>query len=267
MLNFICKDYNSALHSLSQITGVTEDKIISILEYDWEKQYENEERIFIQSNVYEDPFPYDFGDYILLNGFPDPRFTDERPAIHWFHGARSIFPDDYLHYGIIPLSEMYPKIKQMVDDIALKLNIKSRECRSELQKHHKWLAEFKINDSKSHGGPFAMLMYGAAATPEAFGNHSYLDEPEIIADYAKMMYDTEAEIILSEFKRISIPIIVEFIEPKDSEHISLKNLASTVIQYLYRKLHKENVGLHSNICFSNNGKSIQSDLIVKIHRI
>lgn len=266
-MDIICKDFNSALHSLSQIMGVPEDKIISVLEYDWEKQYENDERIFIQRGVYEVPFPDDFGDYKLLNGFPDTRFTDEHPTIYWFHGARSIFPDDYLHFGILPLLEMYPKIKQMVDDIALKLNIKSRECKSELQKRHKWLAEFKINDSKSHGGTFAMLIYEAAATPEAFGNHSYIDEPEIITDYAKMVYDTDAEIILSEFKRISTPIIVEFIEPNDSEHISLKILASTVIQYLYRKLHKENVSLQGNICFSNKGKSIQSDLIVKIHRI
>ena len=126
-MDFVCKDFDSALHSLSQIMGVPDDKIISILEYDWEKQYENDERSFIQNGVYEVPFPDDFGDYILLNGFPDTRFTDEHPTIHWFHGARSIFPDDYLHYGILPLLEMYPKIKQMVDDIALKLNIKSRE--------------------------------------------------------------------------------------------------------------------------------------------
>lgn len=266
-MDFVCKDFDSALHSLSQIMGVSEDKIISILKYDWEKQYEKDDIMLIQNDFYEEPFPEDFGDYILLNGFPDVRLTTECPSIHWFHGARSIFSDDYLHYGILPLSEMYPKIKQMVDDIALKLNIESRECRSELQKHHKWLAEFKLNDSQIHGGPFAMLMYEAVATSEAFGNHSYIDEPEIITDYAKMMYDTDAEIILTEFKKISTPIIVEFIEPNDSEHISLKILASTVIQYLYRKLHKENVSLQGNICFSNNDKSIQSNLIVKIHRI
>lgn len=266
-MDFVCKDFDSALHSLSQIMGVSEDKIISILEYDWEKQYENDERSFIQNGVYEVPFPDDFGDYILLNGFPDPRFTDEHPTIHWFHGARSIFPDDYLHYGILPLLEMYPKIKQMVDDIALKLNIKSRECKSELQKRHKWLAEFKINDSKSHGGPFAMLMYEAAAFPETFGNHSYIDEPEIISNYAYMMYDTDADIILSEFKENSFPIIVEFIGSGDTEHLSLKHLSSTVIQYLYYIIHNEELELCGNICFSNNGKTIPSDLIVKIHRI
>ena len=256
MLNFICKDFNSALQSLSQITRVLEDKIISILEYDWENQYEKDDIMLIQNDFYEEPFLEDFGDYILLNGFPDVRLTTERPSIHWFHGARSISPDDYLRLGILLLSEMYPKITQMVDDIASKIEIKSRECKSELQKHHKWFAELKLNNSQYHGGPFAMLMYEASTIPEAFGNHSYVDEPEIITDYAKMMYDTDAEIILLEFKRISTPIIVEFIEPKDSEHISLKILASTIIQYLYRKLHKENVGLHGNICFSNNGKSI-----------
>lgn len=266
-MDFICKDYNSALRSLSQTIGVSEEIIISVLEHDWEKQYEKDERIFIQSNAPEDSFINDFGEYILMNGFPDARLTIERPTIHWFHGARAIVPDDYLHYGILPLSEMYPKVRQMVDDIALKLNIKSRECKSKLQKHHKWLAELKLNDSKIHGGPFAMLMYEAAATPEAFGNHSYIDEPEIISDYAYMMYDTDAEIILSEFKRISIPIVVEFIEPSDTENLSLKLLITTVIQYLYRIIHKEELGLCENTCFSNRGQAIPSDLIVKIHRI
>lgn len=98
-------------------------------------------------------------------------------------------PDDYLAYGILPLSEMYPKITQMVDDIAWKLSIKAKECTSEIQQHNKMLADLKLNDARIHGGPFAMLMSEASTTPQAFGCHNYIDEPEFIANYAFMKYD------------------------------------------------------------------------------
>lgn len=155
----------------------------------------------------------------------------------------------------------------MVDDIALKMNIKANECTSELQRNNKWLAEMKLSDARIHGGPFAMLMFEASTTSQAFGCHDYIDEPEIIANYAYMKYDNEADIILEEFKKLSVPIIVEFIEPSNNDSISLKLLIATAIHYLYRIIHNEDIGLHSNICFSNNGNSIPSDLIVKIHRL
>lgn len=266
-MDFVCKDFESALHSLSQTMGVSEDKIISVLEFDWEKQYEKDYRIFDQNDFDDESFPENFGDYILQRGFSDAELTAVRPAIHWFHGARSIAPDDYLRFGILPLAEMYPKITQMVDNIASKLNIKSKECKSKLQEHHKWLADFKLNDSIAHGGPFAVLVYEAASTPEIFGNHSYIDEPEIISDYAYMMYDKEAEFILEEFKRISAPIIVEFIEPCSSNSSSMNILTATVIQYLYSTIHNEKDKSQCNICFSNKGKFILPELIIKIYRI
>lgn len=266
-MDFVCRDFDSALHSLSQIMGISEDKIISTLENDWEKQYENDDRNFIQDGFYEVPFPDDFGEYVLLSGFSDVRLTTDCPNIHWFHGARAISLDDYLHYGILPLSEMYPKIKQMVDSIALRLNIKSKECKSELQKHHKWLAKFKLNDPKSHGGPFAMLMYEAASSPDEFENHSYIDEPEIISDYAYMTYDKDAELILDEFKKVSVPIIVEFIKPYNSELFPLNLLITTVIKYLYSIIHDTKDKSQCNACFSNEGKLIPPELIIKIYRI
>lgn len=97
---------------------------------------------------------------------------------------------------------MYPQIKQMLDDIALKMNIKAKGCVSEIQRHNKWIAEMKLSDAKIHGGPFAMLMFEASTSPQLFGCHNYIDEPEIIANYAYIKYDNEADIILEEFKKI-----------------------------------------------------------------
>ena len=74
-------------------------------------------------------------------------------------------------------------------------------------------------------------------------------------------------IILEEYKRLSIPIIVEFLEPSNNDSISVKLLITTAIHYLYRIIHNEEPGLHSNICFSNNGNPIPSNLIVGIHKI
>lgn len=267
-MDFICKNFSSALHSLSQLLGISEDKIISVLEYDWKKQFEIEANKFFESNAPEESFPDDFGEYIFLNGFPDARLPENRPTVHWFHGARAIEPQYYLRDGILPLSEIYPRIRLMVDSIASKLNLTIKECKSSRQEHNKRLADLKLKDASIHGGPFAMLMYEAAAYPEVFGQHSYIEDPEIISQYAYMMYDTDAYLILAEFKRISSPIVVEFIEPLNSAKlISLDILAETVIQYLYRRIHKEKVGIHGNICFSNSGQTVSADLIVKIHRI
>lgn len=266
-MDFICKDFRTVLTSLSQVIGISEERIISTLEYNWDKQYEIDYNAFIHSDLPDDSISDDFGEYILQNAFPDAELLIERPTVHWFHGARSMNPDDYLTYGILPLSEMYPKITKMVDDIAWKLNIKAKDCTSENQHHNKMLADLKLNDARIHGGPFAMLMFEASTTPQAFGCHNYIDEPEFIANYTFMKYDNEADIILEEYKRLSVPIIVEFIEPSNNNSISVKLLVATAIHYLYRIIHNEEPGLHSNICFSNNGNPIPSDLIVSIHKI
>lgn len=266
-MEFICKDFSTVLTSLSQVIGISEERIISTLEYNWDKQYEIDYNAFIHSDLPDDSISDDFGEFILQNAFPNAELLIERPTVHWFHGARSMNPDDYLTYGILPLSEMYPKITRMVDEIACKLSIKVKDCTSDIQRHNKWLTELKLSDARIHGGPFAMLMFEASTTPQVFGCHDYIDEPEIIANYAYMKYDTEAGIILEKFKKLSVPIIVEFIEPSNNTSISLKVLISTAIDYLYRIIHNEDNGLNSNICFSNNGNLIPSDLIVKIHRV
>ncbi len=266
-MDFVCKDFHTALNSLSQVIGVSEDEIISVLKHNWDKQYEAYDRAFSQSNLFEEEIVDDFGEYILQIGFPQVKITSIRPAVHWFHGSRAINPKEYSKYGILPLSDMYPKIKQMVDGIASKLNFHPKECVSDNQKRSRWFAEMKLNDVINHGGPFAVLMYEAASTPEKFGNHSYIDEPEIISNYAYMTYDKGAELILKEFKRVSKPIIVEFIEPCNSDLTPLRILITTVIQYLYGTIHnKEEISCGST-CFSNKGKSIPPELIVKIHRI
>ena len=266
-MEFICKDFSTVLTSLSQVIGISEERIISTLEYNWDKQYEIDYNAFIHSDLPDDSISDDFGEYILQNAFPNAELLIERPTVHWFHGARSMNPDDYLTYGILPLSEMYPKITQMVDDIACKLSIKVKDCTSEIQRHNKWLTELKLSDARIHGGPFAMLMFEASTTPQAFGCHDYTDEPEIVANYAYVKYDNEADAILEKYKRLSVPIIVEFLEPSNNDSISVRLLVATAIHYLYRIINNEEPGLHSNICFSNNGEPIPSTLIVGIHKI
>lgn len=266
-MDFICKDFSTVLTSLSQVIGISEERIISTLEYNWDKQYEIDYNAFIHSDLPDDSISDDFGEYILQNAFHDAELLIERPTVHWFHGARSINPDDYLSYGILPLSEMYPIIAQMVDDIAWKLNIKAKECKSEIQRHNKWLTELKLSDARIHGGPFAMLLFEASSTPQIFGCHDYTDEPEIVANYAYVKYDNGADVILEEYKRLSFPIIVEFLEPSNNDSISVKLLVATAINYLYHIIHNEEPSLHSNISFSNNGNPIPADLIIKIHRL
>ena len=266
-MDYICKDFDSTLYSLSQVVGISEFAIKSILEDDWETRFDKECERYEYIDFPEDEgFSYDFGDYIYLNAFKNRKASCHRPIVHWFHGARTINGSDYLRYGILPLKEVYPMIQKMVDSIAQGLHIAPKECCSNLQNHNKRLLDFKLNDN-IQGGPFAMLMYDAAASPDEFNNHSYIDEPEIISNYAYMLYDKEADIILSEFKKKSVPVIVEFIEPDDTINpISVTNLVTTSIHYLYRIIHKQNIGLQGNICFSNNGRVIPASSIVNVYK-
>lgn len=254
-MDFICKDYNSVLASLSQLIGVSEEKISSALEYDWDNQYERENDEYI-----------DFGEYVLHKAFPNILIPIERPTVHWFHGARAIEPESYYDNGILPLFDMFPKVKQIIDDIAVRLHISAKECHTHLQEENRLLIEMKLGDPEIHGGPYAMLMYEALITPGCYAANNYTKEPEIISQYAYMKYDKEADIILDEFRRISHPMIVEFTEPENAtSYVSLNHLITTAIHYLYRKIHDKKPNLCANTCFSNRGKDIPACNIVGVY--
>jgi len=266
-LEFICKDYYTALYSLSQVIDVPQNEIVSVLEHNWANIYELEYTTFIQNDLSDEMMVDDFGEYILLKGFSKDKITNIRPTVHWFHGTRAINIDGYLKYGILPLSITYSKIKNIIDYIASAYGFNPSENTSEFQQQNKWLTEIKLKDSKTHGGPFAMLMYEAVAMPKMFGNHSYIDEPEIISNYAYMTYDKNADTILAEYRRISYPIIIEFTEPTFQEHTPLELLVTTVIKYLYHIIHNDELGINCNICFSNDGKIVPPELIVQIYQL
>lgn len=97
-MDFICKDFRTALASLSQVIGISKERVIFALEYNWGKQSEINYIAFILSDLTGDSFLDDFGEYILQNAFPDVDFLIERPTVDWFHEARSMKPDDYLTY-------------------------------------------------------------------------------------------------------------------------------------------------------------------------
>lgn len=266
-MEFICKDYNTTIYSLAQVIGVSQGDIAIVLKQDWEIIYEKEHDRFINHGLPKEDFIDDFGEFILFKGFPNAKIAPIRPTVHWFHGARTTNPNDYLKLGILPLSEMYPKIKYIVDSIAASLNLKASKCTSDIQKLCKSQIDMKLSDSSIHGGPFAMLMYEASAKAKYFDNYNYIDMPEIIVDYAYMKYGQKANSILEEFRRISSSIIVEFIEPHENDTISIFNLITTAIIYLYCKAHNKIIGCNGNICFTNKGKPILSNLIVNIHKI
>lgn len=59
------------LTSLSQVICISEERIISALEYNWNKRYEIDYNAFIHNDLPDDSFPDDFGEYILQNAFPN----------------------------------------------------------------------------------------------------------------------------------------------------------------------------------------------------
>ena len=266
-MDFVCRNFDTTLNSVSQVISVSEKQIQSTLNHDWENQFDADRNCPNRSDLSTDTFTGNLGEYILLNGFPDAELPFERPTVHWFHGTRTAVPEDFLRYGVLPLPKMYPKIKQMVDNIADTLNIKIKNGISKVQDQGRFQAELKLRNPKNQDGPFAMLMYDALSDPQAFDDHNYIDEPEIIVDYAMMKYGEDADLILKEFKRIAFPVIVEFVEPENTDELPLRLLIDTAIQYLYGIIHKGKTRTDGNICFSGHGYDIPSSSIIKIYRL
>lgn len=108
-MDFVCRNFDTTLNSVSQVISVSEKQIQSTLNHDWENQFDADCNCPNRSDLSTDTFTGNLGEYILLNGFPDAALPFERPTVHWFHGTRTAVPEDFLRYGVLPLPKMYPK--------------------------------------------------------------------------------------------------------------------------------------------------------------
>lgn len=267
-MDFICKSPESVLKSLSDWFDCSLSDIKTILSKDWISEYESvvEQR---DKHYYEygfdeddDKIYEDFGIYLLYKGFGDYPISHKSVNIHWFHGSRVIDTNSFKIGGILPLTNMLPKIKELIDSIAQRLGIPI--CEDTESSWTKQRIEIKLNSAIDHG-PCAMLMYEASINANAFSCHSYIDEPEIVSDYAIAKYGEAGNEIIAEFKRISKPVVVEFIEVKDcKDPTAMDEILRAALTYMYDFIHNEEIGLNDNTCYSGCGRSVSKDRIIDV---
>lgn len=265
-MDFICKTPESVLKSLSDWFNCSVSDIIAILSKDWESEYESaikqREKHYYDFDEDDDKIYEDFGIYILYKGFTDYPITHKTVNIHWFHGSRVIDANSFKSEGILPLIDMLPKIRELIDSIATRLGIPI--CEDTESSWTKQRIEFKLENAADHG-PCAMLMYEAAINANVFYCHSYIDEPEIVSDYALAKYGKAGDEIVSEFKRMSKPVVVEFIEVIDCNEPSVMDeILRAALTYMYDYLHNEEKSINGNTCYSGYGRTVSQDRIIDI---
>ncbi len=267
-MDFICKSPESVLKSLSDWFDCSLSDIKNDLSKDWISEYENavEQR---DKHYYEygfdeddDKIYEDFGIYLLYKGFGDYPITHKSVNIHWFHGSRVIDTNSFKKRGILPLTDILFQITELIDSIAQRLEIPI--CENTESSWTNQRIEIKLNSAIDHG-PCAMLMYEASINANAFSCHSYIDEPEIVSDYAIAKYGEAGNEIVAEFKRITKPVVVEFLEVRDcKDSTAMDEILRAALTYMYDYIHNEEIGLHGNTCYSGCGKTVAQDRIIDV---
>ena len=267
-MDFICKSPETVLRSLSDWFNCSVSDIITILSKDWDSEYESavkqRDKHYYEYGFDEDDDKIyeDFGIYLLYKGFGDYPISHKSVNVHWFHGSRVIDTNSFINRGILPLTSILPQITELIDSIAQYLEIPICENTKSSWKNQR--IEIKLNSAIDHG-PCAMLMYEASIDANAFSCHSYIDEPEIVSDYAIAKYGEAGNEIVAEFKRISNPVVVEFLEVRDcKEPTAMDEILRAALTYIYDYIHKEEIGPHDNTCYSGCGRSVSKDRIIDV---
>lgn len=210
----------------------------------------------------------DFEDYLYKRALM--RFTPVQNVsrIHWFHGTRSADPSSFEKRGIIPLNQILPELQWTLDDLAEKHGIQQATKISKKHGHHAFLMGLK-KQSNVDQGPCAMINLEAVTNATQYCCHDYVDMPEIIEDYAYAKYGDCAEKLLSIYRKITSPVVVEFwCKPEDINCPKLCHIIGTLLLYLYAVMHKKEDAPWScsNICYSGCGNTIDASQILRVFK-
>jgi hypothetical protein len=238
-----CENYDTILSSLSAILSTSENDISSFLKsLDLNEIWKNS-----QKEKYADEY--------LFEEFLREFKLDESRIIkaNWFHNTRVLKGSEFKE-GILPSSLAINRLETLISDIVKKLKIPINK--NSLQKCS--VIQNKLN-SKTNQGPWAFLIRDFAFE-KTVGIHDYLKSPELIEDILHFKYPENYELIFREFQNTTVKCIVKF---KTEFEFHPKRLLY-VINYLYNKINGEKMDWRSNANFSNNGKIISPEMILKI---
>lgn len=257
-MEIICSSPSTACSTLQSWFQCTELEIKKFLSINWMRIYEQTGQIF----------DVDFEDYLYKGALKRFTPTQNVSRIHWFHGTRSANPFSFEKRGIIPLNQILPELQQALDKLAEEHNIPQATKISKNHGHHAFLMSIKKQNNVDQG-PCAMLNLEAVTNAAQYDCHDYVDMPEIIEDYAYVKYGDRAEKLLSIYRKVTSPVVVEFwCKPEDINCPKLCRIISTVLLYLYAVMHKNEDAPWpcSNICYSGCGNTVNASQILKVFK-
>jgi len=193
-------------------------------------------------------------------------------AVFYFHFTRTTNPLSFCQ-GLKPLS------KSLLDDIwnnlyvATSPNFPRREWddfRNSLEENDPplpsilrgfhFLELYNLKRNKKHlTGPFGMLIRENAFKANSLGNHDYLAIPEIIEDIFLCVEKAHQIDLRSQFQHQAKSCIVKF----RIDTCSLGAI-STALNYIYQKVHNQNLSRISLFDFDANGMAISANQIACI---
>lgn len=257
-MEIICSSPSTACSTLQSWFQCTESEIKNFLRTNWMQKYE-------QTGQFYDT---DFEDYLYKCALKRFTPTQNVSRIHWFHGTRSTNPSSFKERGIIPLNQILPELQWKLDSLAEKHGIPQATKISENHGHHAFLMSLKKQNDMDQG-PCAMLNLEAVTNATQYDCHDYIDMPEIIEDYAYVKYGDYAEKLLSIYRKIASPIVVEFwCTPEDLNCPKPCHVIGTVLLYLYMAMHKyEDVSWSGcNTCYSGCGNIVDPSQIIRVFK-
>ena len=238
-----CENYESMLSSLASIFTTSGNDILSFL------------KSTDLNEIWKKSLKEKYADEYLFDEFLNEFKINESKIIkaYWFHNTRVLKGSEFKE-GILPLSIAINKIETLINEIIKKIQIPINNnsllgCS---------VIQNKLN-SKTNQGPWAFLIRDFAFE-KADGIHDYLKSPELIEDIIYFKYPEKHDLIFREFQNTTVKCIIKFKTEKEFHPQRLLY----VINYLYNKINDKKMDWRSNANFSNNGKIINPEMILKI---
>ncbi|SFD51383.1 hypothetical protein SAMN04489722_11130 [Algibacter lectus] len=238
-----CENYESMLSSLASIFTTSGNDILSFL------------KSTDLNEIWKKSLKEKYANEYLFDEFLNEFKINESKIIkaYWFHNTRVLKGSEFKE-GILPLSIAINKIETLINEIIKKIQIPINNnsllgCS---------VIQNKLN-SKTNQGPWAFLIRDFAFE-KADGIHDYLKSPELIEDIIYFKYPEKYDLIFREFQNTTVKCIIKFKTEKEFHPQRLLY----VINYLYNKINDKKMDWRSNANFSNNGKIISPEMILKI---
>lgn len=248
-----CYDLETALASLGELLSVEVNELrAALFAYDHSRF----------SNYSEDPYRRMPRELLETLGRDVNALTVD--GAFYFHGTRSLDPDDFYRHGVLPLDQMVERIWSTLYELVRDGCTEDewadfrRAVESDAGGHDGFLYRLKAGD-RVHFGPYALLVREIFFDPSATGSHDYLGCPEIVQDIARCYRSACGFDLETRFCESSQAVIVRFRSTDVWE-----GALPTALWYVFAKLRDDELTSNANGGFDGHGRAVPPEDVVAV---